>query len=120
MMPVSLYIISFKEALKLEKNNENGKTENYWNVVVRYTFTNENGNEMTLYSPAFIVGDTTYGVEPTEPEPTEPEPIKPEPSDGAPKGMGAGTVAAIALSCAAAAAALGIGGTVLFMKRKRK
>ena len=96
------------------------KTENYWNVVVRYTFTNENGNEMTLYSPAFIVGDTTYGVEPTEPEPTEPEPIKPEPSDGAPKGMGAGTVAAIALSCAAAAAALGIGGTVLFMKRKRK
>ena len=47
------------------------KTDNYWNVVLSYSFNNDNGNRMTLFAPPFVVGDMTYGA--TDPdEPTDP------------------------------------------------
>lgn len=111
------------------------KTDNYWNVFASYSFTNANSHEMTLFTPLFVVGDKSYGVETPE-KPEKPEtPEKPEQtpdvdtgnvgdggvtggSEG--NGMSAGAVTAIAVSSAAVAAALGAGGTVLFMKKKNK
>lgn len=153
------------------------KTDNYWTVVVSYTFTDGNGQKLRIYSPSFIVGDMTYEPDPTEPEkpddpstptepeeptdpstptepenpndpstPTEPEnpndpntptepsmPTEPNKPDTKPNdtdnkaesvepsgnGMSGGAVAGLAVGVAVAAAAIGVGCTLLIIKKKK-